>query len=139
MLKAEGVSVNKGASLRTLAASDYAVIASGTATLQAALLGVPLIVIYKLFPLTFWLGKRIVRVKWVSLVNILSDREVVRELLQKDATAENVLQELDKIMHDSAYCDQMQKAYEDVRKVFAEKHASDRVADLIIAMAEGKR
>jgi lipid-A-disaccharide synthase len=139
MLKAEGVSVNKGASLRTLAASDYAVIASGTATLQAALLGVPLIVIYKLFPLTFWLGKRIVRVKWASLVNILSDREVVRELLQKDATVENVLQELDKIMHDSAYRDQMLKAYEDVRKVFAGKHASDRVSDLIIAMAAGKR
>jgi lipid-A-disaccharide synthase len=139
MLKAEGVSVNKGASLRTLAASDYAVIASGTATLQAALLGVPLIVIYKLFPLTFWLGKRIVRVKWASLVNILSDREVVRELLQKDATVENVLQELDKIMHDSAYRDQMLKAYEDVRKVFAGKHASDRVADLIIAMTAGKR
>jgi lipid-A-disaccharide synthase len=139
MLKAEGVSVNKGASLRALAASDYAVIASGTATLQAALLGVPLIVIYKLFPLTFWLGKRIVRVKWASLVNILSDREVVRELLQKDATVENVLQELDKIMHDSAYRDQMLKAYEDVRKVFAGKHASDRVADLIIAMAAGKR
>ena len=139
MLKAEDVSVNKSASLRTIAASDYAVIASGTATLQAALLGVPLVVMYKLFPLTFWLGKRIVKVKWVSLVNILSDREVVRELLQKDATVENVLQELHKIMNDAAYRDQMRKAYEDIRKVFAEKHASERVADLIIAMAGWKR
>lgn len=139
MLKAEDVSVNKSASLRTLAASDYAVIASGTATLQAALLGVPLVVMYKLFPLTFWLGKRIVKVKWVSLVNILSDREVVRELLQKDATVENVLQELHKIMNDAAYRDQMRKAFEDVRAVFAERHASERVADLIIAMAGWKR
>ena len=139
LLKAEGVLINKGASLRTLAASDYAVIASGTATLQAALLGVPLVVMYKLFPLTFWLGKRIVRVKWVSLVNILSDREVVRELLQKEATVENVLQELDKIMHDSAYRGQMQQAYEDVHEVFAGKHASERVAELIIAMAGWRR
>ena len=139
MLKAEGVSINKGASLRTLAASDYAVIASGTATLQAALLGVPLVVMYKLFPLTFWLGKRIVKVKWVSLVNILSDREVVRELLQKDATVENVMQELQKIINDAAYRERMERAYEDVQKVFAEKHASERVADLVITMAGWKR
>lgn len=137
-LKAEGVSVSKGASLRALAASDCAVIASGTATLQAALLGVPLVVMYKLFPLTFWLGKRIVQVKWVSLINILSDREVVRELLQRDATVGNVLKELDRIMHDAAYRDQMLRAFADVRKVFAEKHASERVADLITAMARGK-
>jgi len=139
MLKAEGVMINKGESLRTLAASDYAVIASGTATLQAALLGVPLVVMYKLFPLTFWLGKRIVKVKWVSLVNILSDREVVKELLQKDATVENVLRELEKIINDPAYRKQMLAAYDDVRKIFTEKHASERVADMNIGMAGVKR
>jgi len=139
MLKAEGVTINKGESLRTLAASDHAVIASGTATLQAVLLGVPLVVMYKLFPLTFWLGKRIVKVKWASLVNILSNREVVRELLQKDATVENVLQELGRIINDAAYREQILKAYDDVRKVFAEKHASDRVADMIIDMSGWKR
>ena len=60
-LQHEGVTINKGKSLKTLAASDYAVIASGTATLQAVLLGLPLVVVYKVFPLTFWLGKRIVK------------------------------------------------------------------------------
>ncbi|NJD54907.1 MAG: lipid-A-disaccharide synthase [Nitrospirae bacterium] len=139
LLKAEGVKVNKGKSLLTLAASDHAVIASGTATLQAVLLGVPLVVMYKLFPLTFWLGKRIVKVKWVSLVNILSDREVVKELLQKDATVENVIQELGRIMNDAAYRQQMLAAYGDVQKVFAGKHASDRVAEMVIDMAEWKR
>ncbi|HYQ47432.1 MAG TPA: lipid-A-disaccharide synthase [Thermodesulfovibrionales bacterium] len=139
MLKAEGVSINRGKSLATLAASDYAVIASGTATLQAVLLGVPLVVMYKLFPLTFWLGKRVVKVKWVSLVNILSDREVVRELLQKDATVENVLQELGRIMNDAAYRQQMLAAYGDVQKVFAGKHASARVADMIVNMAGWER
>jgi lipid-A-disaccharide synthase len=137
-LKAEGVVINRGASLRTLAASDYAVIASGTATLQAALLGVPLVVVYKLFPLTFWLGKRVVKVKWVSLINILSDRGVVRELLQKEATAKNVLQELERTMQDAAYREQIMKAYDEVRKIFTGKHASARVADMIVEMAGWK-
>ena len=137
-LKAEGAAINKGESLRTLAASDYAVIASGTATLQAALLGVPLVVVYKLFPLTFWLGKRVVKVKWVSLVNILSRREVVRELLQKDATVEGVLSELGKIMNDAAYRGQMLESFGGLRRIFAEKHASDRVADMVIEMGGWK-
>jgi len=138
-LQHEGAMINKGKSLKTLAASDYAVIASGTATLQAALLGLPLVVVYKVFPLTFWLGKRIVKVKHVSLVNILSKREVVRELLQKDATVENIMFELKRMMDDTAYRSQMQTAYDDVRKIFSEKHASDRVSDMVIEMAGWKK
>lgn len=138
-LQHEGVTINKGKSLKTLAASDYAVIASGTATLQAVLLGLPLVVVYKVFPLTFWLGKRIIKVKHVSLVNILSNREVVRELLQKDATVENIMLELKRMMTDTAYRSQMQKAYDEVRKVFAEKNASDRVSDMVIEMAGWKK
>ena len=138
-LQHEGVSINKGKSLKTLAASDYAVIASGTATLQAVLLGLPLVVVYKVFPLTYWLGKRIVKVKHISLVNILSKREVVRELLQKDATVENIVIELKRMMTDSACRAEMKKAYEDVRKVFSEKNASDRVSDMVIEMAGWKK
>jgi len=138
-LQHEGVKINKGKSLRTLAASDYAVIASGTATLQAVFLGLPLVVVYKVFPLTFWLGKRIIKVKHVSLVNILSKHEVVRELLQKDATVENIIFELKRMMSDAAYRSQMQEAYDDVRKLFAEKHASARVSDMVMEMAGWKK
>jgi len=138
-LQHEGVIINKGKSLKTLAASDFAVIASGTATLQAAFLGLPLVVVYKVFPLTFWLGKRIIKVKHVSLVNILSGREVVRELLQKDATVENIMCELKRMITDPARRAEMQKAYDDVRKVFIEKHASDRVSDMVMEMAGWKK
>ncbi len=138
-LQLEGVMINKGRSLMTLAASDYAVVASGTATLQAALLGIPLVVMYKVFPLTFWIGKRIVKVKHVSLVNILSGREVVRELLQEAASAENIIVELKRMMTDTALQAEMHKAYDDVRKMFIEKHASDRVSDMIIEMAGWKQ
>lgn len=138
-LQDEGVKSNKGRSLETLAASDSAVIASGTATLQAALLGLPLVVVYKVSPLTFWLARRIVKVKFASLVNILSGREVVRELLQKDATAENIVRELKRLRSDTAYREQLQKAYDDLRMIFAEKHASDRVSYMVIEMAGWKK
>lgn len=138
-LQHEGVKINKGKSLKTLAASDYAVIASGTATLQAVLLGLPLVVVYKVFPLTFWLARRIIRVKYASLVNILSGREVVRELLQKEATVENIMLELKRMMSDPAYRSQMLKTYDEVREIFSEKHASDRVSDMVMEMAGWKK
>ncbi len=133
-LKSKGVVINKGESLNSLAASDYAVVASGTASLQAVLLGVPIVVIYKLFPLTYLLGKMIVRVKHISLVNILSGEEVVRELLQSDVTPKNIAGEIEKIMTDVEYRERMSAAYERVRKMFPAKKASERVAEIAIQM-----
>jgi len=137
-LKQEGVVINKGESLRALAASDMAVIASGTATLQAVLLGIPFVVMYRLFPLTYWLGKMIVRVRHISLVNILSGREVVKELLQADASPENIIRELQRIATDSVYRDKMIEAFDRVREMFSGKSASERVADIAIELAGWK-
>jgi lipid-A-disaccharide synthase len=134
-LRREGVVINKGESLRALAASDSAVIASGTASLQAVLLGVPAVVIYKLFPLSFWLGKLIIDVKHISLVNILSGREVVKELLQTDVTPENIASEISQLMNNGDRRARMLEAYADVRKMYEGKRASDRVADMVIEMA----
>lgn len=137
-LREEGVVINKGESLKVLAASDMAVIASGTATLQAVLLGIPFVVMYKLFPLTYWLGKMILKVKHISLVNILSGSEVVKELLQADASPENIMQELRRITADGAYREKMVETFGVVRKMFSGKNASDRVADIAIRMAGWK-
>ncbi len=134
-LRQEGVIISKGESLKVLAASDMAVIASGTATLQAVLLGIPFVVMYKLFPLTFWLGRMILKVKHISLVNILSGRQVVRELLQAEASPEKILEELRRIMTESAYRERMIEAFHEVREMFSGKGASERVADIAIHMA----
>jgi lipid-A-disaccharide synthase len=134
-LRRMGVAVNRGESLRTLAASELAVVASGTASLQAVFLGVPIVVIYKLFPLTYWLGKKIVRVKHISLVNILSGCEVVRELLQGDATAENIMGEIRRIIREDSYREGMLASFEKVNGMFAGKNASDRVAGIVMEMA----
>lgn len=139
LLREEGVAINKGESLKVLAASEAAVITSGTATLQAALLGVPLVVVYKLFPLTYWIGRLIVKVKYISLVNILSGREVVKELLQSDATAGNIVSELRKILSDGSRRKGMMEAYTKIKDIYSEKNASQRVAGMVGEMAGWKR
>ncbi len=134
----EGALINKGESLRVLSASDLAVIASGTATLQAAFLGVPSVVVYKLFPLTFWLGKMIVQVKHISLVNILAGREVVKELLQRNAAPEKIVAELRRILSDSRYRQDMLESFGEIKAKFDGMRPSDRVADIVIDMAGWK-
>jgi lipid-A-disaccharide synthase len=139
ILRDEGVKVNKGESLKTLAASDAAVIASGTATLQAALLGVPLVVVYKMFPLTYWLGRMIVKVKHVSLVNILSGGEVVKELLQSKANTRNIVDELGKILSTGSHKKNMMDAYAGIRDIYSSRNASERVAEMVEEMAGWKK
>jgi lipid-A-disaccharide synthase len=137
-LKREGVTINKGESVRVLAASDLAVVASGTATLQTALLEVPMVVVYKLSPLTYHLGRRIIKVNHISLVNILSGKTVVRELLQEEANPEEIIKELKKILLDIGYREEMLSYYSMVRKQFQGKHASKRVAEIVTEMMREK-
>jgi lipid-A-disaccharide synthase len=134
----EGLVIKKGESVRVLAASDMAVVASGTATLQTAILEVPMVVIYKLFPATYQLGKLIVNVKHISLVNILSGREVVTELLQDKANPDEIVKELKKIMFDTKHRENMLGYYRLIKGPFIGKRASDRVAEIVMEMAGRK-
>ncbi len=139
-LKAEGVKVIEGRATEALIASDYALIASGTATLQAALVGVPMVVVYKLFPLTYLVGRMIVNVKFISLVNILSkNREVVKELIQWQANRENVLRELEKIIKDDAIRRMMLEQFARLRETFQGLKPSERVAQMVCELAGWKQ
>ncbi len=80
----------------------------------------------------------IINVKYISLVNILSGRGVVRELLQADASPEKIVQELRRISDDSAYRGEMVEAFRVVREMFSGRNASARVADIAIGMAGWK-
>lgn len=137
-LKERGVIINQGRSLEVLAASDCAVLASGTATLQAVLLGVPIVVIYKVSRLTAFIGKILIRAKFMTLANILSDREVVREFLQEGVTLPNIMDELRKILTDGTHRAAMLGSYDRIHQIFNSRHASDRVADMVIEMAGWK-
>ena len=76
----------RGASLTVAAAADAAIVKSGTSTLEAALADIPMIVPYRVNPITAFLTRRLVTVEWVSLVNLVAGREVVPEILQDDVT-----------------------------------------------------
>ncbi|MFO0753927.1 MAG: lipid-A-disaccharide synthase [Thermodesulfovibrionales bacterium] len=121
-----------------LLSADAAVIASGTSTLQAALLGVPMVVVYKLSPLTYCIGRLLVRVRHISLANILLDKSVaddsgirVRELLQGDAEEGSVMEELGRIVDNASCREEMQAQLEKVRRLFLGKRASLRTAELV--------
>ncbi len=84
------LAIHQNDPLSVFAAADAALAKSGTTTLEAALAGVPMIVVYRVHPLTYLLGRRLVTVPWISLVNLVAERDVVPELLQSDATPDRV-------------------------------------------------
>ncbi len=137
-LKGEGVQVVKGNSIKCLASSDVAIVASGTATLQAALLAIPLVVVYKLSPFTYFLGKTLVSVRHISLVNIIAGTEVVCELIQRKANAEDIAKELKRILTDSQYRNVMISAMKRIRDIFSGRQPSHRVAEMIGELAGWK-
>jgi lipid-A-disaccharide synthase len=92
----------------TLMHARAAVVASGTATVEAALSGTPFVVVYRLAPLTWLLGRRLVKLDTFAMPNLIAGRKIVPELIQKDFTAENVFRELNAIIADGPARQQMQ-------------------------------
>ncbi len=119
-----------------MAACDVVVTASGTVTLELAILEVPMIVVYKLAPLTYQLGKRLVKVEFFSLVNLIAGYAAVPELLQHEVTAEKIAGELLAITTTSARKQKMKQALKEVRAKLGESGASDKAATVALQMLE---
>ncbi len=134
-LREMGAVINKKSALKVLLASDAAVIASGTATLQGALLEKPFTVIYKVSPVTFYIAKALVKVKYASLVNILSGGQCVKEYLQKDAKPDKIMAELREIIKNPDYRKDMLSRFKEIRAVFEGKSASKRVSEIVCRIA----
>ncbi len=134
-LEYEKVVVKKDNAIKALFMSDMAVIASGTATLQAAFLETPMVIIYKLFFLTYFIGRMIVNVKHISLANIICGRTVVKELLQSEANPGNISDEIRKIISDKKYRGDMIEDFRKVKKMFKGKRPSERVAEMVYELA----
>lgn len=117
---------------RLLALSQAAVVTSGTATLETALFKVPEVVCYKSSGVSYAIAKRLVKVKYISLVNLIMDREVVKELIQHECNAKAIKKELDKILTDGADREKMLKSYEELEKVLGGGGASTKVAQSLL-------
>lgn len=94
-------------SQQVMAMSDLILLASGTATLEAMLLNRPMVVIYSMKPTTYWLAKKLIKIPYVSLPNILAGREIVPELIQDDANAENICRVVQQTIRVQNYDEQL--------------------------------
>lgn len=119
-----------------LASSNAALVASGTATLETALFDVPQVVCYTANPVSYAIARRLVKIKYISLVNLIMDRPVLKELIQKDFNGQSLKDELTRLLDDQAYRNAMHGAYRELENVLGGQGASDKAAALAVKLAK---
>jgi len=112
--------------------AQAAIVTSGTATLETALFQVPQVVVYKTSAFSYRIAKMAIKVPFISLVNLVAEREVVKELIQDNASEEKTLSELRKILEDSDYRESILKGYEEIIKILDTGSASENTAKLMM-------
>jgi lipid-A-disaccharide synthase len=112
--------------------ASAALVASGTATLETALFHVPQIVLYKGNPVSIAIARALIKIRFISLVNLIMDREIVKELIQNDCTPEKISKELELLLHDQTYRKTMLDNYNLLDEKMGEAGASAKTADLMI-------
>ena len=117
-----------------LGAADVAIVSSGTATVEAALMNAPMIVVYRLAPLTAAIARWLVRTPMFAMVNLIAGRRVAPELVQKDFTPERVAREALRLLDSPKAREEMRKGLAEVRERLGPPGAIDRAADIIAAM-----
>jgi lipid-A-disaccharide synthase len=122
-----------------LASADTAIVSSGTATVETALLDVPMVVVYRVTPLTALLAKPLVRIPFFSMVNLIAGKRVVPELIQSDFTPERVSKEVLQLLREPAARAAMRANLAEVRNRLGPPGAVDRAADAILDLVRSTR
>ena len=111
--------------------AQAACVTSGTATLETALFGVPEVVCYKGSSVSYQIAKRLIKVKYISLVNLIMDKPVVKELIQDELNVENIVTELKKLVSDETTSNRIKSDYADLRALLSQGgNASEKAAEL---------
>ena len=130
--KFENVQLVFDATYDLLLHAHAAIVTSGTATLETGLFKVPQVVVYKANRVEFFIAKLMIKVDYISLVNLILNKEAIRELLQKEAQSENVIVELRRLAEDTWYRNKMIEEYENLRKILDTGSASENAARLMV-------
>lgn len=117
---------------------DAIMTASGTATLEIALMGIPNTIVYKIAPLSYWILKRMVKIDDIGLENIVAEKRIVKEFIQGDAQPEQIAAEVEKLLDDAAYRAAMIAELNKVRGKLGKEGGSANVARLALDMIEGR-
>ena len=128
------VKIVVGQTYNALAAADAAIVSSGTATIEAALLDVPMVVVYRVTPLTAFLAKPLVRTPFFSMVNLIAGKRAVPELIQNDFTADRVAVEILRFLNDQSARDALRRDLAEVRQRLGPPGAVERAAEAILKL-----
>ncbi len=123
---------NVGYAISHLSRCALALVASGTASLECALVGIPQVVIYRVHPLTYAVGRRVVKVKFLSIINVMADEAIVPEFLQDDLRASAVAQEALELLNNVPRRETMKRRVAEVVATLGEPGASKRAAEAIL-------
>jgi lipid-A-disaccharide synthase len=133
------IKIVEGTGYDVMQVCDAIITVSGTVTLEIALMGVPMVIIYRVSPMTYAVGKRLVRVEHAGLCNIVAGERVVRELIQDDAEPAGIAAEIVRILTDAGYAGEMRAKLAGVRAKLGSGGGSARVAGLVCEMvADGQ-
>ena len=128
----QNVKIIYGETYAILANAHTAVVTSGTATLETALFKVPEVVCYKGSEFSYRIAKRLIKVKYISLVNLIMDKEIVRELIQKDCNSVLIREEVERLISDESYRTSMLKSFDALEIVLGGVGASEKVAQSLL-------
>jgi len=133
------VKILKGGVYEAFREADLALVASGTATLQGALAGTPMVVVYKVSWISYWIVRALIRVKAISLANIIADAPFIPELIQAEVTPSRIAGELARLLGDVGARESMRKGLREVAARLGQAGASERAARAVLRVRDDRR
>jgi lipid-A-disaccharide synthase len=139
IIGASGIKLIKDKTYEILKIADAALVTSGTATLETAIIGIPQVVCYKGDFFSMLIAWMVIKVKYISLVNLIMGSEVIKELVQYDLTGKNLVYELKSILHNGEKREKMLSDYNSLKEIIGPSGASSRVAEQMVRELNNQR
>ncbi|MFN4234047.1 MAG: lipid-A-disaccharide synthase [Bacteroidia bacterium] len=134
VLDGKEIPIIQGATYELLEQSKAALVTSGTATLETALFNIPEVVCYTGGTISYYIARSLIKVKYISLVNLIMDKELVKELIQHDFNVKTLNKELNKLLNDRTYRENMLQGFKELREKLGGEGASLRAAEKMYAL-----
>jgi lipid-A-disaccharide synthase len=131
------LTIVEGKTYEAVQAAEVVIVASGTATLETAILGRPMVIVYRVSPLSYWIGRALVHVNCIGLANIVAGKKIVPELLQGEACGKKISAAALKILNEPEYRETMIAGLKEVRTKMGGRGAAARVAQIALKMVQG--